>query len=191
MKELYFTPELIDRVAREMLQEGWELHEQHPWRFAPERAALLVFDLQRYFLERESHAYIPSAAAIVPKVEELVAAFSSKDLPVVFTRHLNTGEGAGRMGAWWQELITREDPMSELLPELVTTPTHSLPLQGGGSGSVDGPSVIEKSQYDAFYKTSLEELLKGRGVEQVAISRVMAHLCCETTARAALRRFER
>ena len=45
--------------------------------------------------------------------------------------------------------------------------------------------LVEKSQYDAFYETELEEYLLEKGVGQVVIGGVMTHLCCETTARAA------
>jgi isochorismate hydrolase len=173
MKKAYLTPETIN----EMLESVPPFRERHRWRFEPARAALLVLDMQRYFLDEGSHAYIPSAGAILPKVKALVQAFSSRSRPVVFTRHLNTEEDAGQMAKWWRELITRESPLSELVPELVAIPAR--------------PLILEKGQYDAFYKTPLEELLRARGVEQVAISGVMTHLCCETTARAAfVRGFE-
>ena len=169
MKEPYFTSATIDHAAREMLRELEELRGQRPWELEPEHAALLVLDLQRYFLEKASHAYIPSAGAIVPRVKELIAAFAARGRPVVFTRHLNTAEDAGQMAKWWGELIKRENPLSELIPELDTR----------------AGMIIEKGQYDAFHNTPLEELLKERGVEQLVISGVMAHLCCETTARSA------
>ena len=48
--------------------------------------------------------------------------------------------------------------------------------------------VLKKSQYDAFYDTSLEDVLKKNRVSQVVICGVMTHLCCETTARSAFMR---
>ena len=48
--------------------------------------------------------------------------------------------------------------------------------------------VLDKSQYDAFYQTSLEGHLRAEGVTQVVICGVMTHLCCETTARSAFTR---
>ncbi len=54
----------------------------------------------------------------------------------------------------------------------------------------DAPVVI-KSQYDAFYKTNLLQLLKNDKIKQVVITGVMTNLCCETTARSAfVRGFE-
>lgn len=175
MKEPYFTPETIN----EMLELVRPFRERHPLEFRPERAALLVLDMQRYFLDERSHAYIPSAGAILPKIKGLIGAFSERGRPVVLTRHINTDEDAGQMRRWWRELLTEANPLSELSPELLAS------LEGGG------PMVITKSQYDAFYKTPLEETLRERGVEQVVICGVMAHLCCETTARSAfVRGFE-
>ncbi len=175
MKEPYFTFESIDRRSREMLGQLEELRQRHRVALLPETLALLVLDMQRYFLDKTSHAYVPSAEAIVPRIEELLAAFSGRGLLVAFTRHLNSAEDAGRLAQWWQDLITVENPLSELTPEL----------------EARAGVVIQKSQYDAFYKTRLEEVLKARGVGQLVICGVMAHLCCETTARSAfVRGFE-
>lgn len=175
MKEPYFTFESIDRRSREMLGQLEEFRQRHRVALLPETLALLVLDMQRYFLDKTSHAYVPSAEAIVPRIEELLAAFSRRGLLVAFTRHLNSAEDAGRLAQWWQELITGENPLSELTPEL----------------EARAGVVIQKSQYDAFYKTRLEEVLKARGVGQLVICGVMAHLCCETTARSAfVRGFE-
>ena len=48
--------------------------------------------------------------------------------------------------------------------------------------------TIEKHQYDAFFETNLDTILRDSGVEQVVITGVMTHLCCETTARSAFMR---
>ncbi|TFK53642.1 Isochorismatase hydrolase [Heliocybe sulcata] len=43
----------------------------------------------------------------------------------------------------------------------------------------------DKSQYDAFLNTALEERLRGKGVKTVVITGTLTNLCCETTAREA------
>lgn len=170
MKEPYFTPASIDEKAREMLAEVRGLRPRD-WQFVPERSALLVLDMQRYFLEEGSHAFVPSAPAIVPKIKELMAAYFARGLPVIFTRHLNTPEDAGQMARWWRELIAEENPLSALIPQL--------------EAEAKGATMIEKGQYDAFYGTALERSLKEGRVSQLVICGVMTHLCCETTARSA------
>jgi isochorismate hydrolase len=173
IKEPYFTLESIQQQALGMLGRVKDF-KRHRSKFKPERSALLILDMQRYFLEESSHAYIPSVKAIIPKIRELLQEYSVRELPVIFTRHLNSKEDAGLMAKWWGDLITEENPLSEITPK--------LPAVG---------TVIEKSQYDAFYKTPLEKILRGKSVGQVVICGVMTHLCCETTARSAfVRGFE-
>jgi isochorismate hydrolase len=175
MKQAYFTPETIRSEAEQMLQAAQRIRRRGAPGFELARSALLILDMQEYFLDEASHAYIPSAPAILPGLQALISAYSKAGLPVIFTRHLNTPEQAGMMAVWWQDLIRPENPLSEI--------TTALDLSAG--------LVLEKSQYDAFYKTGLESALRVHEVEVLVICGLMSHLCCETTARAAfVRGFE-
>ncbi len=131
--------------------------------------ALLVLDMQDFFISPESHAFIPSVPKLVPIVLELAEEFEMHNLPVIYTRHLNTAENAEMMGRWWKDTITAENPLSKI---------HS-------AFDTSWAGVIDKTQYDAFYDTGLDELLNQQGVSTVVITGVMTNLCCETTARAA------
>jgi len=136
------------------------------------RSALLMLDMQDFFLDVDSHAYIPSAQDILPRLDVLRETYATLGLPIVWTRHVNTEADAANMSRWWRDIISAEHPLSGILSVLDTS-------QG---------ILIEKTQYDAFYNTHLEEYLRERDVEQVLISGVMTHLCCETTARSAFMR---
>ncbi len=175
-REAYFTAETIVSKSREMLDALSSLSARHTdIVFRRERSALLVLDMQEYFLRPTSHAFIPSAPAILPNLQLLITNYRFLDLPIIFTRHVNTDADAGMMSRWWRDVIRADSPDSVVSPALDT------------SAGV----VIEKSQYDAFYRTQLEDVLRGRGVEQIVITGVMTHLCCETTARSAfVRGFE-
>ena len=140
--------------------------------FQTGKAALLVLDMQRYFLAFDSHAFIPSAPAIIPGINKLIAAFTNNKRPVVATRHLNTPEDAGMMSKWWRDLIHPQAAYNQHIETL----------------NIENTIQVEKTQYDAFLHTSLEETLHQYGVEQVVITGVMTHLCCETTARSAFMR---
>jgi len=140
--------------------------------FQPGRAALLVLDMQDYFLNADSHAFIPSAPAILPNLQKLIAAFSLHGRPVIFTRHLNTEADAGMLARWWRDVLRADSPLSSIAAMLDTSKGI----------------CIQKTQYDAFHSTSLEEDLRSREVEQLVVSGVMTHLCCETTARSAFMR---
>jgi bifunctional isochorismate lyase/aryl carrier protein len=169
-RETYFTPATIQQKSCVMLDDLASFRARHTdIVFRPERAVLLVLDMQEYFLREGSHAFVPSAPAILPNIQRLVGDFYAHDRLVVFTRHVNTDEDAGLMSRWWRDVIRADSPDSAI----------SLLLDTSGS------IVLQKSQYDAFYKTTLEETLRDRGVEQVVVTGVMTHLCCETTARSA------
>ena len=43
-----------------------------PWHFETDRAALLVIDMQNDFVAEGGHV-VPKAAAIIPKLKELIA----------------------------------------------------------------------------------------------------------------------
>ncbi len=138
-------------------------------KFSPENSALLVLDMQRFFLNKNSHALIPSTSCIIPVINKLVQKYYKKNLPVIFTKHINNLRNAGNMKKWWKDLIKENSEFSEIIDEI----------------DISKGIIIEKAQYDAFYKTELEKILKRKGIKQVVITGVMTHLCCETTARSA------
>ena len=169
MKERYFTIQSLDRQALELYRQVADLSQKKNISFHPERSALLVLDMQAYFLDESSHAYIPSAEAILAGIKVLIKEYHTRGIPIIFTQHINTASNAGMMSIWWKDLITSQNPLHRIIPE--------LDLSMG--------TLIQKSQYDAFYQTPLEEMLHGMGVTQVVLCGVMTHLCCETTARSA------
>ena len=174
-KEQYFTAENMAQKSRELLGELEGFRSRHDLTISSKRSALLILDMQRYFLEESSHAFIPAAKAIIPCIAKLAQVYSQNSLPIVFTHHLNTATDAKMMAMWWRDLIKRDNPLSEITPEF----------------NLSNGIIIEKSQYDAFHETRLEEVLRQSGVSQVVICGVMTHLCCETTARSAfVRGFE-
>ncbi len=172
MKTLYFTPETIQQKSKEIYQQVEKSSKKKALQMDPQRSALIVLDMQAYFLDPSSHAYVPSAGAIIPGLLALTDAYVQHGLPVIFTQHLNTIQDAGLMSTWWREVITEENPLSAIIP--------TFDLSVG--------SLVQKSQYDAFHQTGLEPLLRAKSVLQVVICGVMTHLCCETTARSAFMR---
>jgi isochorismate hydrolase len=166
MKQPYFTSNTIEAQASKFLEQ---LNRIRKIDLSGGKTALLVLDMQDYFLNSESHAFVPSAPAIIPNVVGLAKAFKVRDLPVIYTQHINTPKDAGMMAEWWHDLITTGHPMAGLSDRL----------------DLNGAEVLQKAQYDAFYQTDLAARLKAQGVSGVVICGVMTHLCCETTARSA------
>ena len=144
MKSRYFTEETIHDKSLEMLYKSREKGKGFRIPFNPERSALIILDMQKYFLDEYSHAFIPSSKPIIPRIRKLAEAFFEINAPVILTRHLNTEDDAGLMKLWWKELITKDDKLSAIIPQL------------------DFPDaiVIEKTQYDGFFRTRLDYLLR-------------------------------
>ena len=133
-KEYYYTIETIRQKSCEMLEEIEEIRSKHRLILEPKNSALLVLDMQRYFLEDSSHAFIPAARAIIPGIRNLIVSYFQTRLPILFTRHSNSDADAKLMSKWWQDLI-RRGPASEIIPEL----------------DVSKGVLIAKNKYDAFY----------------------------------------
>ncbi|MCD6380130.1 isochorismatase family protein [bacterium] len=173
MKKKYFTEENIAAESRQLLEELELKGLRRKWK-GLSNTALVILDMQRYFLDKNSHAFIPAAPPVIKRIKYLAERFMKAGKPVFLTRHINTAEDAHMMREWWGELIVEENPLSELCSQ----------LEGVGQ-------VVRKTQYDAFYKSNLEEALREIGVKRIVIAGVMTHLCCESTARSAfVRGFE-
>ncbi len=172
-KKIYFTQKSIQEKATALMEYVAPSRQRHGTIvFQTGKAALLVLDMQRYFLDFDSHAFVPSAPAIIPGIKKMIEAFTRAGRPVVATRHYNTPEDAGMMSKWWRDLIHPQAAYNQYINTL----------------NFENTIQVEKTQYDAFLGTSLEETLRAHQVEQVVITGVMTHLCCETTARSAFMR---
>ena len=169
MKEMYFTADTIDDESHAMIEEVKYYSGMRLFNTNVKHMALIVVDMQNYFLNPEEHAFIPSAPAIIPNVLKLMEICNDIGIPVILTRHLNTKDDAGLMGIRWHEVIREKDPRSEIHEDIEKI----------------GGEVLKKSQFDAFHDTNLEKRLKAAGVKQIIMTGVMTNLCCETTARSA------
>jgi isochorismate hydrolase len=169
LKELYFTSDNIDVVSKRIYMNALRYSEDRPLVFKKDKAGLLIVDMQDYFLSPDSHAFIPSSPTVMDRIIEFKEICQNHGIPVFFTRHINTQNNAKMLGKWWKDLITTTQPFSEICSELDTS----------------GCEVITKTQYNAFFKTSLESSLKKLKIETLIVTGVMTNLCCETTVRSA------
>ncbi|RKX48640.1 MAG: cysteine hydrolase [Thermotogae bacterium] len=125
--------------------------------------ALLVVDVQRYFFDCNSKAFIQDSSIILPKIQALIEFFRKNNLPVLFTRHVDIPKSP--MHNWWGNLMEENDSLTELV--------------------INCEHVIKKSSYDAFYETKLEEKLRDFKVDQLYICGVQTHLCISSSVRSA------
>lgn len=137
----------------------------------PARCALLVIDMNHYFADPSGRCFLPAAAAVTPRIRALLDAWRELGGHVFFTRHGHEHqEDLGMFGRFFSDHIDARSEQADIIDSLAPR---------------DDEPVLGKATYDAFLGTPLEPLLRDRGVEQVLITGVLTHMCCETTARAA------
>ncbi len=165
----YVTSGSLLQKSREWL-EAVEPYNRVELTVVPERSALMVIDMQRFFLDQDSPAFTCGGPAVLPVVRRLVAAFRDAKRPVIFTRHVHHPDNldSGIMAWWWDDMCLEGSPESEIHPELAPTPHEK---------------VIFKHRYSAFYNTDLDTVLRCLKIEDLVITGVMTNMCCESTAR--------
>ncbi|WP_397475490.1 isochorismatase family protein [Pusillimonas sp.] len=149
-------------------------------RFDPARTALVIIDMQRFYVEG-----LPSALHIIPVINRLAAGFRAKGALVAWVS-MTAGQGgkslwplyheyffSAQNGARHRDGLTAGNPGHQLHPDLDVQPVD---LQAS------------KDRFSAFFPgaCNLHEQLVARGIENVAIGGVVTNFCCETSARDAM-----
>jgi nicotinamidase-related amidase len=167
--DFYATPETISSKGRQWIDRisGFNTHEMYLNR---SKSALLVVDMQRFFLDQASPSFTCGGLAILPNLKKLIQAFRASNLPVIYTRHVHHPGllDAGIMGWWWEGMCKEGSPESEVHPEIAPQ---------------SGEKEVLKHRYSAFYNTDLETILRCMKVEDLVITGIMTNMCCESTAR--------
>ncbi|MDD5628891.1 MAG: isochorismatase family protein [Elusimicrobia bacterium] len=155
----------------------------------PARSALLVVDMQEFFLDRRSPAYLPPARAALLNTRRLVEAFRRAGRPVLFSVHAHrdprragrkgirpagTGgtsdtAGAGLMTLWWREVCREGSPEARVAAVLESRPAD----------------VYRKTGYSALSNPRLRARLRAERITGLVLAGVKTDLCVESTARAA------
>jgi len=165
----YVTPESLEAKTQLWLERIAGFN-QHQMQFTKDKAALLVIDMQRFFLDPASPTYTCGGPAILPALKRLIGAFREAGRPVIYTRHVHHPDGldAGIMKWWWPGMCLEGSPESEVHPDIAPLPHEK---------------VISKHRYSAFYNTDLETVLRCLRIEDLVVSGIMTNMCCESTAR--------
>ena len=145
-----------------------------PWRLAPSRAALLVHDMQRYFLSAFGDQPSP-VPAVVAHIRQLLDFAHAQGMPVFYTAqhgHQDRRDRGLQADLW--------GPGMRAVPEheQITPPLAPQP----------GDIVLTKHRYSAFQRSNLESLMRARGRDQLVICGVYAHIGCMATAVEAFQR---
>jgi len=167
--QTYVTPETLGAQSDRWLETiaPFNIHQMS---LNKDHAALLVIDMQKFFLDPESPTFTCGGLAILPTVKSVIKAFRDAGRPVIYTTHVHHPNrlDAGIMGEWWEGMCLEGSPESEVHPDIAPLP---------------GEKVVPKHRYSAFYNTDLETVLRCLKIEDLVITGIMTNMCCESTAR--------
>jgi ureidoacrylate peracid hydrolase len=149
--------------------------------FDAERTALLVVDMQRFYVEE-----VETAQSIVPNINRLAEDLRRRGGRVVWAG-MTAGRGGASLwpvyhdnfftpekGARHRDELSEGSAGHELWPDLDVRPETDL--------------IVHKTRFSAFVpaSTGLDQTLREQGVENLVVCGTATNFCCETTARDAM-----
>ncbi|MFV8396465.1 isochorismatase family protein [Corynebacterium hindlerae] len=159
----------IPRIPAYRIPELPETSTTH-WHPNPQRAALLVHDMQEYFLAAYDHAAEP-VSRVVENISALIRAAEQHKIPVYFSVQppQQKRDRRGLLSEFWGPgLQTEADArVVDKLPLDTNNPLHH---------------VVTKWRYSAFERTDLRHALAYAGRDQLLITGVYGHIGCKVTA---------
>lgn len=137
------------------------------WTLDPSRAALLIHDMQRYFIDAYDVTAEPMATAL-PNMVRIRSACAQAGVPIIYTAQPGNQHPSrrGLLAEFWGEGLScgRDE---EIVPELAPA----------------GEDIqITKWRYSGFQRTDMRQLLAHHRRDQLIIVGVYAHMGCMISA---------
>ena len=138
------------------------------WSVDPSRAALLVHDMQEYFVGAFDRTREP-VPALIANIQRLATAARAAGIPVIYSAQPGgqTLEQRGLLQDFWGDGIGPDPREAAIIGELAPQP---------------GDVELTKWRYSAFVRTPLHEELRSRGRDQLVVTGIYAHIGCLMTA---------
>lgn len=158
-------------------------HGNEPWAFDRQRAALLVIDMQRDFVDEGAVMEVAMARRRIPAMRRVIELCRRAGIPVIYTQHvLSDHFDISPLETAYQPRLRAKGMREGSAGAEIVVDLAPLP----------GEVIIKKHRYDAFHNTQLETVLRnirGAGqVDTVIIVGTVTSICCESTARSAFMR---
>jgi ureidoacrylate peracid hydrolase len=148
------------------------------------KTALLVVDMQIYFMEEGQLGAAPIAQEVVPNVNRLAEAVREAGGLVVWIQNLAPVESIES----WSVAHERYTPDKRDL-RIGSMQRDARAFQLWPTLDVrDGDERVIKRRYSAFIhgSSNIENVLRDNGIETVIVTGVATNVCCESTARDAM-----
>jgi bifunctional isochorismate lyase / aryl carrier protein len=145
------------------------------WGIVPDRAVLLIHDMQRYYLRPLMTGSEGPGRELIANIKTVKAACVSADIPAIYTvcHPCKQVEQRGLLNDFWGPGMTDRVENVDVVDGL--TP-------------LEKDYVVVKHKYSAFYMSSLLDTLRLLKRDQLIITGVYSHIGCLATALDALMR---
>lgn len=175
MAELNIDSYFIERAKG---RRGGRVHAYET--LVPANTALIVVDMQDYFVTQGMPSYTKRAAEIAPNINRLADATRAAGGTVVWIQteapddpdDWSNRREATEPAKWAsrQQLLAKDGAGFPIAPECEVKP---------------GDEIAIKLRYSAFipYPSELSNLLEAKGIDTLLITGVATSTCCESTAR--------
>ena len=136
-----------------------------------DKTALVIIDMVKdYFVEENNYPITPLARAIIKPINQLIAGFRQRNLPVIFsTDAFNEDDFIFKSRMHPHALAGTEG--AEIVADL---------------DKQDDDLWLPKPRFSAFFNTGFEKILRKQQVSQIAIVGIATNFCVLTTAMDAL-----
>lgn len=146
------------------------------WRIEPSRAALLVHDMQGYFVNAfAAGGGAATIDAVIANIDAIRRACDAAGVPVFYTAQPGDQDPAlrGLQADFWGRGMSAAPEHQRIVERLAPRPGHR---------------VLTKWRYSAFERSTLDDDLKAGGRDQLIVTGIYASIGCLLTAAQAFMR---
>ena len=169
----------VDRLVQRQGREHTVEHFQDP-----KKTALVVIDMQNYFMHDSQQSCVPMAREVVDNVNKLAAATRAAGGKVIWVQNFSPYPSKDN----WDKLKERYTPEgSKLRWESMQKDAFGFELWPTLDVKPEDLRVT-KRRFSAFIQGSsdIEIQLKDYNIDTIMVSGVATNVCCESTARDAM-----
>lgn len=178
MSQASRTPIDAKLIAKAKSKRGGQLNAYMT--LIPQQTALVVVDMQNYFLVDGMPSCVAGGTEIIPDINRLADAVRTTGGRVIWVQT----EAPEDPADWSNRAEATSASGWAARKRLLAREGDGFPIHKDCDVR-DGDDIAIKYRYSGFlpYTSELETLLKGYGVDTVLITGVATSTCCESTAR--------
>jgi len=170
-----------ESVARVQAQYGTE---NRIGSLNPQETALLVVDMQKFYLEATSTNFCPAALDIITNINALATAFRDFGAPVIWLRNILGNKDIKSWSSFYDRLTKKH----------LSYRREKLAKDGDGFQLFEGMDVrssdrkVNKTRFSAFARdaSNIEKVLGEYGTHVLVVCGIVTNVCVESTVRDAM-----